>query len=287
MTSERAGELAIRATGLIVVVSVALSLAALTWRLTGWNDGRGSVHVAESLPPIGRTGGDADVIRIVALAPFGGGLDNDGLPETALGLILKGVVLSAEPSTSRALISTGEAAALSYGVGQAPSGDAVIEAIEGNRVILRNGGRRESLSFPRAAGMTVTTGTPPPSVAAPAPPPTATTPQAAAAVAAASPGAAARPAADAPAPATAAPAPSLSSMGVTSSSQGYRVGPAPSAELRRFGLRPGDIIASLNGEPVGNVANDQQLFERAVASGGARVEVIRNGRRVTLSFPLR
>jgi len=288
MTSERGGELAMRTTGLVVVVSVALALAALTWRLTGWNDGRASVHVAASLPPLSGSGGDADVTRILALAPFGGGLDNAGLPESALGLILKGVVMSASPSASRALISTGEAPAQAYAVGQAPAGNAVIEAIESYRVILRVGDRREALSFPKAAGMTVTGGSPPPSVVAPAPPPTGTSPEAAAALASAAPIATAQPSAvAAPAPATTSPAPSLSSMGVTTSSQGYRVGPAPSAELRRFGLRPGDVIASLNGEPVGDVAGDRQLFERAVASGGARVEVIRDGRRVTLSFPLR
>lgn len=290
MTSERAGELAMRTTGLLVTVSVALALATLTWRLTGWNDGRASVHVAESLPSLGGTGGDVDVTRIVALAPFGGGLVSSGLPESALGLILKGVVMSVAPSGSRALISNGEAPAQSYGVGQAPAGNAVIEAIESHRVILRVGDQREALSFPRAAGLTVAGSPLPPSASssAIAPPAATMSPETAAALASAAPVASAQPTPASPVPRAApSPAASLSSLGVSASSQGYRVGRAPSAELRRFGLRPGDVVASLNGEPVGDVAGDRQLFERAVASGGARVEVIRDGRRVILSFPLR
>jgi general secretion pathway protein C len=47
------------------------------------------------------------------------------------------------------------------------------------------------------------------------------------------------------------------------------------------------VIETLNGQAVGSVASDRQLFERAVQSGGARVEVVRDGRRLTLTFPLR
>lgn len=290
MTPERAGELAVRAAGAVVVASVALALAGLTWRLTGWDDGRAAIVTAETLPP--RVAGpDPDVVRIVGLAPFGGGPGATGLPASTLGLVLKGVLLAWPPEASLALIATGEGPAQSYGVGASPAGNAVIEAIEIDRVILKVGDRRELLGFPEpalaappattpGAGITIAPVTPPPS------------PEAAAALATASPIASAAAAAAAaqarPAPPpTVDPAAAVAAMGATPVAEGYRIGANPPAELRRFGLRPGDVIETLNGESVGDLANDRALVQRAVASGGARVEIVRDGRRLTLTFPLR
>ncbi|MBU2378363.1 MAG: signaling protein, partial [Alphaproteobacteria bacterium] len=87
--------------------------------------------------------------------------------------------------------------------------------------------------------------------------------------------------------ATVNPAAAAGAMGVTATAQGYRIGPNPSPELRRFGLQPGDVIETLNGQAVGDTATDQQLFESARSAGQARVVVVRGGRRLTLNFPLR
>ncbi len=296
MTSDRAGELAVRATGLIVVVSLAFALAGLTWRLVGWDDGRDSVPVAETLPSLGAAGGpDPDVARIVGLAPFGGGAGGSGLPASTLGLVLKGILLAYPAEASSALIASADGAAVAYGVGASVAGNAVIESIEIDRVILKVGDRRELLGFPEpvagatpaptttaGAGITITT---PGQPAAPA-----QSPEAAAALASSSPIATAAAAAQATRPAQAqqaAPTPSAASLGAEATASGYRIGPNPSPELTRFGLRPGDLIETLNGQAVGSVASDRQLFERAVQSGGARVEVVRDGRRLTLTFPLR
>ena len=286
MTPERAGELAIRAAGVVVVASVALALAGLTWRLTGWDDGRSSIVTAETLPP--RVAGpDPDVARIVGLAPFGGGTGAAGLPVSSLGLVLKGVLLAYPREASLALIAIGEGPAQSYGVGASPAGNAVIEAIEIDRVILKVGDRRELLAFPEpalaappattpGAGITITPVTPPPS------------PEAAAALASASPIASAAAARARPAPPPIVdPAAAVAAMGATPVAEGYRIGANPPAELRRFGLQPGDVIETLNGETVGDLANDRALVQRAVASGGARVEIVRAGRRLTLTLPLR
>ncbi len=296
MTSDRAGELAVRATGLVVVVSLAFALAGLTWRLVGWDDGRDSVPVAETLPSLGTSGGpDPDVARIVGLAPFGGGAGGSGLPASTLGLVLKGILLAYPAEASSALIASADGAAVAYGVGASVAGNAIIESIEIDRVILKVGDRRELLGFPEpvagvapaptttaGAGITITT---PGQPAAPA-----QSPEAAAALASSSPIATAAAAAQAARPAQApqtVPTPSTASLGVEATASGYRIGPNPSPELTRFGLRPGDVIETLNGQAVGSVASDRQLFERAVQSGGARVEVVRDGRRLTLTFPLR
>ncbi|MES2861613.1 MAG: type II secretion system protein N [Pseudomonadota bacterium] len=294
MTSDRAGELAVRVAGVVVVASVAVALAGLTWRLTGWDDGRDEIVTSEASAP--RVAGpDPDVARIVALAPFGGGALASGLPASSLGLILKGVLMAFPPEASVALIAAGDGPALSYGVGAAVAGDAVIETIEVDRVILRTGSGLQVLGFPPpVAGAPAPEGTTPGAGIFITPPPGAVTnpaasPAAAAALAMSSPIAsamAANQAAAKPQPAPAAP--TAAELGATAQAGGgYRIGDNPSPELRRLGLQPGDVIETLNGEAVGDVAGDRALAQRALASGGATVVIVRGGRRLTLTFPLR
>lgn len=292
MTPERRDEIALRVVSVVVVGSLALALAGLTWRLTGWDDGRDEVAVAETLAPSGGTaapGADADVARIVSLAPFGGGTAAGGLPSSTLGLVLKGILMAYPPGASTALIAVGEGPAAIYGVGQTPVGDAVIETIEVDHVILTSGGARQRLDFPEpvavdpaavsgatpGAGITVTPATP---VPPPATAPTPVTPAVGSAPTSSASGGAAT-ASNAAAAAGAA--------GVTATSSGYRIGPNPSPELRRFGLQPGDVIETLNGQAVGDAGLDQQLIERARSSGQARVVILREGRRLTVNLPLR
>ena len=300
MTPERRDEIALRVVSVVVVGSLALALAGLTWRLTGWDDGRDEVAVAERLAPLGGAaapGADADLARIVSLAPFGGAVAAGGLPASTLGLVLKGILMAYPPAASTALIAIGEGPAAIYGIGQTPVGDAVIETIEVDHVILSSGGARQRLDFPEPVAIdpaTVSNATPAAGITVmPVQPPQ--SPAAAAALAMSSPGASAAAAAAAsqPAPrvADAGPTPSVAAAagaaGVTATASGYRIGPNPSPELRRFGLQPGDVIETLNGQAVGDAGSDQQLFERARSAGQARVVVVRDGRRLTLNFPLR
>ncbi|MGV3578988.1 type II secretion system protein N [Brevundimonas sp.] len=300
MTPERRDELILRTVSVVVVGSLAVALAGLTWRLVGWDDGRSEVAVADSLAPLGgiaaTPGADADVARIVSLAPFGGAAASiGGLPSASgLGLVLKGIISVYPPSASTALISVGEGPATIYGVGQTPVGDAVIESIEVDHVVLTSGGARQRLDFPipvvadpaaaaattPGAGITVTPAQPVQS------------PEAAAALAISSPIASAAAAAQqAPRPADTGATPNVAAAagaaGVTATASGYRIGPNPSAEIRRFGLQPGDVIESLNGQAIGAAGLDQSLIERARAAGQARVVIFREGRRLTVNLPLR
>jgi len=297
MTPERRDEIALRVVSVVVVGSLALALAGLTWRLTGWDDGRDEVAVAEALSPLGGAtapGADADVARIVSLAPFGGATAAGGLPGSTLGLVLKGILMAYPPSASTALIAVGEGPAAIYSIGQTPVGDAVIESIEVDHVILASGGARQRLDFPEPvavdpAAVSATPGAGISVVPAGPPPPS---PQAAAALAMSSPIASAAAAAQpAPRVADAGVTPNVAAAvgaaGVTATSSGYRIGPNPSAELRRFGVQPGDVIETLNGQAVGDAANDQQLIERARSAGQARVVILREGRRLTVNLPLR
>lgn len=286
----------LRLVSVVVVISLALGLARLTWRLVGWDDGRETVWTPVALPPVGSaTGGD--LVSILTWAPFGGGLAAaGGLPISNLGLVLKGLVYAAGGG-STALISSGEGPVQIFGIGEAPIGNAVIEDIEIDRVILNVGGQREVLVLPHPAGALPTgaAGVPaqmpaPATVAAPA----GTSAAAQAALAAASPiatAAAAAAARSAPAPQasqpTLTPSAAVSSLGVTPSPQGYVIGGDSAPQLLRAGLRPGDVIKSVNGQALGDPARDQQTLQTAAAGGRARVEVVRDGRTVTLTVPLR
>lgn len=288
MTPERRNEIALRVVSLLVVGSIAWALAALTWRLVGWDDGRTEVAVAESLPPLGAAAGgpDPDVARIVGLGPFGGGAaTTGGLPASTLGLVLKGVLSAYPASASTALIAVGEGPAAIYGIGQSPAANAVIEAIEVDHVILNVGGTRERLDFPQpvvapvdpsapAPGSGITVTPVAPGGASPPPPVAASTNTGSGS------------ATSAPSPAQTA-AGTAAAAGVSATSAGYRIGPNPSPELRRFGLQAGDVIESLNGQAVSGASSDQALLEQARAAGQARVVVNRDGRRLTLTFSLR
>lgn len=294
MTPERRDEIALRVVSVVVTGSLALALAGLTWRLTGWDDGREEVAVADRLVPLGggaAPGADVDVARIVSLAPFGGATAAGGLSASTLGLVLKGILMASPPSASTALIAVGEGPAAIYGVGQTPVGDAVIESIEVDHVILSSGGARQRLDFPAPVAIdpaTVSGATPGAGITVTPVQPvqTAVAPAMSSLVAGAA--AAAQPAPRAADPgATPNVAAAAGAAGVTATASGYRIGPNPSPELRRFGLQPGDVIETLNGQAVGDAGSDQQLFERARSAGQARVVVVRDGRRLTLNFPLR
>lgn len=280
-----------RVISLIVAVSLALGVARLTWRLVGWDDGREAVWTPAALAPVGgATGGD--LASILAWAPFGGGSASaGGLPVSNLGLVLRGVVYAAGGG-STALISSGPGPVQIFTVGQAPAGAAVIEAIEVDRVILNVGGRREALLLPNPAAALATGAPAGAAPAAMAATTAAPSPEAQAALASASPVATAaaaeaarRP--DPPSQPVVTPSAVVSSLGVAPSPQGYVVGADSAPQLLRAGLRPGDVIKSLNGQALGDPASDQQILQRAAAGGRARVEVVRDGRTLILTVPLR
>ncbi|MDP1913762.1 type II secretion system protein N [Brevundimonas sp.] len=281
-----------RVVSLFVVASLALGVARLTWRLVGWDDGREAVWTPAALAPVGgATGGD--LASILTWAPFGGGSANTGgLPISSLGLVLRGVVYAAGGG-STALISNGPGPVQIFTVGQAPVGNAVIEVIEVDRIILNVGGRREALILPHPAGEPAP-GMPAGAAPAAMAPAVVAAPssEAQAALASASPvatAAAAEAARRPPPPPQPVVTPSnvAGSLGVVPSAQGYVIGADSAPQLLRAGLRPGDVIKSLNGQALGNPASDQQIFQRAAAGGRARVEVVRDGRTLTLTVPLR
>lgn len=267
----------------LVIVSLAFGLAGLTWRLAGLNDGRDRVALAVEPPASARSG---DITPILALAPFGGVVAD--AQASAAGMTLKAIFMAVPADASSALIAVGDAPATVAYPGQTLSTGAVVHSIAVDHVVLQVNGQAERLEFPKPAdgsgGQPATPGTGQTS----APP----SPQAGTAATAV------------PTAATdrgmnpvvveqyrqrlaGNPQALASEMNLTATAAGYRVGENPPPPLRAAGLQPGDVVERVNNQPVGTLGNARSVLDQAILSGGARVEVLRNGRRITLSFPLR
>lgn len=82
------------------------------------------------------------------------------------------------------------------------------------------------------------------------------------------------------------PRDALESMGLIPADDGYRIAEQHDSGVDQAGLQAGDVITSVNGQAVGDMDRDRQLFDEVVASGQARIEVQRDGRTLVLTFPL-
>jgi general secretion pathway protein C len=88
------------------------------------------------------------------------------------------------------------------------------------------------------------------------------------------------------------PASLLSELGVESvasgEAKGYTLaGDVPPVILQKSGLQRGDVILSVNGQPVGNAMADSSLVASAMAQGRIRVEVQRADRRFFVTVPVK
>ena len=242
----------------LVVTSVAVALAGLTWRLAGYAD-IGAVAV----PAVRRAAPVPDLAPAIALAPFGRAATTDAAVATGLQVQLRGIIFARPEALSSAIIQVGSEVARPFKVGEAVSG-ATIQAIEPRRVLLMNGGRVEFLAFPDPFAAPPVPGTITPG--APTNPPAAPPPVAAA-----------------PAPALPTnPAALLQRFDAQPVSGGYRVGAnAPP------GLQQGDVLQQVNGQALSTPDAAAAALARAQASGTAQIQITRDGKPVTLTIPVR
>lgn len=242
----------------LVVISVAVALAGLTWRIAG-HAGTGAITV-----PSGSSGPAVapDIAPALALAPFGRQSASDAGQPTGLPLELKGVFAANPASLSTAFIAVNGQPATPFHVGEAVNG-ATIQAILRDRVILSNGGRNEFLAFPDPTRPVAGT-TPPARPGAPLVP-----------------GATQVPAAP-PVQPTVNAASLLQRFDASPASGGYRVGANGPP-----GMLAGDVIQSVNGTPLSDPAAAQGALAAAQASGSAQIQILRDGKRLTLTVPLR
>ncbi|MBB4840081.1 general secretion pathway protein C [Sphingomonas kyeonggiensis] len=255
-----------------MVVSVAVALAGLTWRIAG-HAGTGAITV-----PSGASGPAVapDIGAAVALAPFGKPSVSEAGQATSLPLELKGVIAAGPGELSSAFISISGQPAKAYKVGDNING-ATIQSILRDRVILANGGRNEFLAFPDPTltpeqRQAAAQGQPAPApanpvTAPPGAPPIRTVP-------------------GAPPPPAGPPQASVGSIlqrfDASPVQGGYRIG-----DNGPPGMVAGDVIQSVNGTSLSDPAAAQGAFAAAQANGTAQIQILRDGKRITLAVPLR
>jgi general secretion pathway protein C len=276
MTPRQATRAADIFTGL-VVASVAVALAGLTWHIFGAGP---SASPTTTPAASGPAPGSANIDPAIALAPFGRP-DASSAQPTSLAIQLRGVILADPPSASTALIAPTGGRPVPYGVGASVAG-ATIEQIAFNRVLLRVNGRLERLDLPRlsqggeAAAAPAPAPAPTPGIAPTTGPSDGSGPQPLQAIA------------PPPGPPAGADASSLlDGLGAAPVGGAYRIGAEPSPAARKAGLLPGDVIERINGLPATAVTADRQLMAQVMAGGPAQVDVMRGGKRVSFSFSLR
>ena len=275
----RLGRLAIWILASVVTVAIADAAARLTWSLAG-ETGAPVADIAAALAePADEK--PLDLTPIFVLAPFGtpatAAAPEPVAQETSLGLVLRGITITEPLDNSVAVIASDDGVAKLYGIGDSVEGKATLIEVMDGKAMLQVGDRVESLSFPKPGekvgvknilakindggnGGGVTTASVP-KVQTPV-------------------------IEDYRRKIAANPKAFLDNVGIAATKDGYAISENASSSLLRTGLRPGDLIAKVNGEAVGDIERDRDLLDKVITSGKVRVEVVRDGRTVVMSFPL-
>ena len=256
---------------LALVLYLAVELAKLTW-LIAWND--------RPVPEIfGQTAAGAEVRSRVSEAPiagyeFFGRPDNQvgvadvvrrSAPETGLRLRLEGVLVGQRPEDSGAIVAGSNGETEYYRVGDQLPGNAELAEVEAGRILLRRGGRYESLAFEEQIETEA--------LVAEEPVQTAESPDTYLE--------------DARARLDSEGVAALATYGLQPAEDrsGY-VYDGSNAMLNAVNLRPGDIITSVNGQPLGDIEQDKQLLDSWRSQPQLDIEIERDGTLLTVSYAI-
>lgn len=234
-------------------------------------------------------------------APVAATASNEPAVQTRLPLELQSVFVADEVSESAAIVAQRGKPGKLYSVGETLPGNAKLEEVLTDRIILRRAGSRETLMFPKAKAQFIASPVEDEPAAAPSRGSTRPQVQSATVTRAAPRSASAEQPTDTQDPkavlesytqklATDATA-TLDELGIETveagEGGGYRIGDiAQSPYLRQTGLQPGDVILSVNGQPVGDIEQDQMELANIMAQGTARIEVQRGSRRFFITASL-
>lgn len=198
-------------------------------------------------------------------------------PKTSLRLALKGVFMSEQAGASGAIVEEIGKKADYYGVGDTLPGNATLEEVYSDRILLRRKGRLETLAFEEKKSIKgnssfskVTAVKAKPKRRARAK--TVETPQQFMDEAAE------RLQED--------PTAALGSVGLKASSEGY-VYQGGNPMLSGLNLNKGDVIRSVNGHNLGDIQRDKELMKSLYEQGSLEVEVMRDGASFYINYPLR
>lgn len=284
-------------TVLIIVVLLA-SLAFVALRLSWHRGGHTSIlPLTVDQQPVAEQGtAQHDTIAILALAPFGTAISPQAPQQRAtaikIDVLLRGVLLDPDPTQSRAFLLTA-GSTKAYGMGDEVQ-SAELVAINADTITLRSETGLHVVGF---NGLVDGTESEMPDQSEPVEDPNDPFARLAAALVPGNGSIDLRPAP--PAETTDEyinlwrdrisqnPQAAMDTIGVEVVENGYRIKPDPNIGVTLAGLRPGDVVTKLNGQTVGDLASDRQLYDQVAASGIARLEVFRDGKALLLTFPLR
>ena len=158
----KAGAWAPGIAAVLLVLVLARVAGELTWEVLGGQTYSSDSVAMPSGPgtrePLARDNGAGSVDVIIEHNLFGVADAEDApveqeiidAPETRLNLTLKGIYAAGLPEISRAIIAEGNNDEQIYAVGDRIPGNATIENIYMDRVIIRRGGNLEALRLPRS-----------------------------------------------------------------------------------------------------------------------------------------
>lgn len=274
----------------LIVAMLSYSLAQLTWSLMQDRTENLTVSLPVAANAFVQKASPATSLDMVAALHLLGRSDESLVanekapiiaPETRLNLTLRGLVALSSQDDALAIIAQGGGNELSYKVGDTVPGGAVLHEIHADRVILERGGRFETLTLPKEKMVMDT----PPMQGSPSPvrameglraPPLANSrrlqvlrdtilknPQDALTL--------------------------FNAQPVMAGGQlkGYRVNPGRDRRLfNSVGLRPGDVVTSVNGIPLNDMSQMETLFGQLSSATRLDVTVERGGQQTQLSLSL-
>jgi len=193
-------------------------------------------------------------------------------PKTRLRLILKGVFTSEQGGSSGAIVEEIGKASDYYALGDTLPGNAVLEEVYSDRILLRRNGKLETLSFDDKAAKGQ-------SIIAKAPRPV----QKRSRERVKSPEQFIE---EATSQIALNPEKALTSVGLLPGAGGY-VYQGGNPMLSGLNLQKGDVIRSVNGNPLGDIKKDKNLMKGLYEQGNLEVEVVRDGASFFINYPLR
>ena len=199
-------------------------------------------------------------------------------PKTSLRLVLKGVFTAKDGGNSGAIVEEMGKSAEYYSLGAVLPGNATLEEVYEDRILLRRNGRLETLSFDEKnlsaeSAITKTVVAKKPQVqAGNLPEVEVKTPE--------------QFIEEATRHIAENPEQALQSVGLSASSEGY-VYQGGNPMLSGLNLKKGDVIRSVNGHNLGDIRKDKNLMKSLYEQGNLEVEVVRDGASFYINYPLR
>lgn len=291
----RAAEVAGRACCVVLAVLVLWLLAHLVWALLPHGDA-----AFEHAPVRAGMADQAPTRSIANWHLFGNAPPQPaagGAATSTLSLILRGTVADRDPKTGFAVIGTAGNGERAYRVGQEIVPGARLSGVYADRVVLLHGGAEETLKLPRETRLAPT------EVMRPTPATASSRTRPGAASATDASGTDVNPALAGKAPTAwqqslahlrQNPDELLQRVRIEPVFDGARLGgvrlsaasDADAALMQQAGLRPGDVVTRVNGQPIDSLARGQQIVAGLGDAASARVTVTREGKPVELTIGL-